>query len=136
MADKALSIARRMVDLLDGEGLQPEDIFIDPLVRPIGVDQGAGRLFLESLDKIKSSLPDVKTVAGISNVSYGLPERHLLNRALLLLAMQRGLDAAILDPLEKGMLAAATSAEALLGDDPGLKKYLAFIRKSPDGGTS
>lgn len=135
-SDRELSIARRMVDLLDKEGVRSEDIFVDPLVRPIGVDQEAGRLFLESLDKIKANLPNVRAVAGVSNVSYGLPERHLLNRTFLLLAMRQGLDAAILDPLEKGVLTTIASAEAILGRDPGLKKYLAFIRKSRDAGGS
>ncbi len=131
-SDKELSIARRMVELLTGEGIEPEDIFIDPLVRPVGVDQQAGQLFLESLDKIKSGLPGIKTVAGISNVSFGLPERHMLNRVFLLLALEKGLDAAILDPLEKGILGAIASGEALLGRDPGLARYLAFIRRSRD----
>jgi cobalamin-dependent methionine synthase I len=131
-SDKELSIALRMVELLEREGIKPEDIFLDPLVRPIGVEDEAGQLFFESLEKIKAHLPQVKTVAGISNVSFGLPERHLLNRTFLTLATERGLDAAILDPLEKGTLAAVASAEALLGRDPSLKRYLAFIRKQKD----
>jgi 5-methyltetrahydrofolate--homocysteine methyltransferase len=127
-SDKELSIARKMVDLLDKEGVKGEDIFIDPLVRPIGVDQKAGKLFLETLEKIKKNLPSVNTIAGVSNVSFGLPRRKSLNRAFLVLAIQRGLDAAILDPLDKEILAAVRSSEALLGKDLSLKKYLNFIR--------
>jgi len=125
---KELSIARKMVTLLDKEGVSHEDIFIDPLVRPIGVDQKAGELFLESLEKIKKNLSSVNTIAGVSNVSFGLPKRKLLNRAFLVLALQRGLDAAILDPLDKEILAALRTAEALLGKDPALKNYLTSIR--------
>jgi cobalamin-dependent methionine synthase I len=127
-SEKEVEIAQRMVDVLAKVGTKPEDIFIDPLVRPIGVDQDAGRLFLDSLEKIKAHLPEVKTVAGISNVSFGLPERHLLNRTFLALALERGLDAAILDPLEKGNTTAIAAAEALLGRDPSLKSYLSFVR--------
>jgi cobalamin-dependent methionine synthase I len=127
---KELSIARKMVNVLDKAGVNHKDIFIDPLVRPIGVDQKTGELFLEALEKIKKNLPSVKTIAGVSNVSFGLPRRKLLNRAFLVLAVQKGLDAAILDPLDKEILAALHSAEALLGKDPGLKNYLAFIRSS------
>jgi cobalamin-dependent methionine synthase I len=126
---KELAVARKMVDLLTSEGVDPQDIFIDPLVRPIGVDQGAAALFLESLGKIKGVLPEVKTVAGISNVSYGMP-LSLLNRTLLVLALGCGLDAAILDPLDAEIMAALRSARALLGSDPSLKSYLAFGRET------
>lgn len=127
-AEKELSIAERMVSILDKEGVSPEDIFIDPLVRPIGVDQQAVALFLNSLEKIKKSLPQVKTIAGVSNVSFGLPRRKLVNRVFLILALKCGLDAAILDPLDKDILAALSSARALLGQDPGLKDYLSSVR--------
>ena len=127
-SDKELSIAEKMVNLLEKEGVNHGDIFIDPLVRPIGIDQKAGELFFESLEKIKKNLQSVKTIAGVSNVSFGLPKRKLLNRAFLILGLQKGLDAAILDPLDREILAALHSGEALLGKDPDLKKYLAFIR--------
>jgi cobalamin-dependent methionine synthase I len=129
-SDKELSIARKMVNLLDKEGVNHKDIFIDPLVRPIGVDQKAGELFLETLERIKRNLPSVNTIAGVSNVSFGLPRRKLLNRVFLVLAVQKGLDAAILDPLDKEILAATYSSEALLGKDPSLKDYLTFIRSN------
>lgn len=127
-SDKELSIAQKMVELLDKEGVEPENIFIDPLVRPVSVDPSAADLFLESLEKIKKNLPEVKTIAGISNVSFGLPQRRLLNRTFLTLAISKGLDAAILDTLDKKIFSAIHSAQALLGKDPSLKKYLAFMR--------
>ena len=127
-SDKELSIAARMVSLLEKEGLRQEDIFLDPLVRPVGADQKAGELFLESLEKIKKNFPQVRTVAGISNISFGLPRRKLLNRTFLVLALRSGLDAAILDPLDKEIIAALSAAEAFLGKDPSLKNYLKFIR--------
>lgn len=127
-SDKELSIAQRMVELLNKEGIEPGDIFIDPLVRPVSVDQGAVNLFLESLEKIKKNLPKVKTIAGISNVSFGLPQRRLLNRTFLTLAISKGLDTAILDPLDKKIFSAIHSARAILGRDPSLRNYLAFVR--------
>jgi 5-methyltetrahydrofolate--homocysteine methyltransferase len=128
-SDREVAIALRMVDLLTREGVASDDILIDPLVRPIGVDHRAVSLFLESLAKIKRSLPHVRTVAGISNVSFGLPQRRLLNRVLLILAMGRGLDAAIVDPLDKDILAALAAGGVLLGHDPSYKGFLAFARK-------
>lgn len=127
-SDKELTIAQRMVELLVNEGVGLGDIFVDPLVRPIGVAPNAANLFLESLEKIKKNLPKIKTIAGISNVSFGLPQRKLLNRTFLILALSKGLDAAILDPLDREIISAIHSAQAFLGKDPFLKKYLNFIR--------
>ena len=128
-AEKELSIAQRMVELLEKAGLDRQDILVDPLVRPIGVDQQSANLFLESLEKIKKHIPGVRAIAGISNVSFGLPGRKLLNRSFLVLALQKGLDAAIFDPLDRGMLSALNSAQALLGHDPFVKDYLSFVRR-------
>lgn len=127
-SDQEISIADKMLTLLDKQGLNYEDIFLDPLVHPIGVDKKAAKLFLESLKKIKKNFPQAKTIAGISNVSFGLPRRKLLNRVLLVLALQKGLDAAILDPLDREILAVLSAAEVLLERDPGLKSYLASVR--------
>ncbi len=125
---KKLAIAQRMVEFLIKESVRPEDIFVDPLVQSIGVDQDAANFFLESLEIIKKKLPEIKTIAGISNISYGLPKRRVLNRAFLTLAMERGLDAAILDPLDRELISCIHSTQALLGKDPYLRKYLSFIR--------
>jgi len=126
--DTALNIARKMVELLARQGLSSEDIFVDPLVRPVAADPGAVRLFLDSLAVIKKALPEVKTIAGLSNASFGLPHRGLINRTLLALAMGRGLDAAICDPSDKDLRASLRAADALLGCDPSLKAYLRFAR--------
>jgi 5-methyltetrahydrofolate--homocysteine methyltransferase len=128
-ADIAVSRARKMAEILQSAGLQLEDIFIDPLVRPIGVDHTNGVVFLESVARIKTALPGIKTIAGVSNVSFGLPQRRLINRTLLVLAMAKGLDAAICDPLDADVQAALAASEALLGQDPSLKKYLSYIRE-------
>ncbi len=127
-ADIAVARARKLTDILTGAGLKPEDIFLDPLVRPIGVDPSSGALFLDSVAAIKRELPHVKTIAGLSNVSFGMPQRRLINRTFLALAMARGLDAAICDPLDAELQATIHAAAALLGQDPSLKNYLRFSR--------
>lgn len=124
----AVDRARKLTDVLTGAGLKPEDIFFDPLVRPIGVDPESGALFLDSVEAIKRGMPHVKTIAGLSNVSFGMPQRRLLNRTFLALAMARGLDAAICDPLDGEIQATIHAAAALLGQDPSLKSYLRYSR--------
>ncbi|MGB8952828.1 MAG: dihydropteroate synthase [Candidatus Aminicenantales bacterium] len=127
--EKSVQIAEQMVNLLQREGIRLEDLFVDPLVRPVGVEWDASPLFLESIGKIKASLPGVKTIAGISNISFGLPRRSLFNRTLLVLALQQGLDAAICDPLDAELQASLAASQALLGKDPGLKNFLTWNRK-------
>ena len=126
--DSAVAIARKMVELLVREGLTMDDIFIDPLVRPVAAEPGAARLFLDSLAALKKALPGAITVAGLSNVSFGLPLRGLINRSLLVMALERGLDAAICDPLDKDLQASLKAAEALLVRDPSMKSFLRFAR--------
>jgi cobalamin-dependent methionine synthase I len=128
--EQELSIAQKMAELMDREGIDLSDIFLDPLVRPIGVYPESGRLFLDSLTLIKENLPQVNTIAGVSNVSFGMPGRKLINRSFLTLAMGRGLDAAILDPLDKEIISAVKASRALLGHDPAMREYLEFIRSS------
>lgn len=130
---QALDFALKMADCLEKEGISPADVFLDPLVRPIGVDYRAGLLFIQSLRLIRDKLPDYRTVAGISNVSFGLPRRSLLNRTLLAMAVEAGLEAALIDPCDHEVMASLRAAEALAGKDPHLKGYLRFIRQKTPG---
>ena len=71
----------------------------------------------------------MKTIAGLSNISFGLPQRRLLNRIFLSIALLNGLDAAILDPLDGKLLHAISAAETLLDQEPSLKNYGSETRK-------
>ncbi len=124
-----VSIASRMVDLLLKEGLEIDDIFIDPLVHPVSIEPEAALFFLESLRRIKERIPEVKTIAGLSNISFGLPQRSLINRIFLSIALLNGLDAAILDPLDTKILRAISAAEALLDQEPSLQNFGRGTRK-------
>jgi 5-methyltetrahydrofolate--homocysteine methyltransferase len=125
---RAAEIAKRAKETLVREGLEAEDIFIDPLVRPIGAEPAALKTFVDSIPRLKHEVAGIRTIAGISNVSFGLPLRPALNRALIVLAVERGLDAAICDPLDEELQSLAHAALALAGRDPGLKQYLKFAR--------
>jgi len=122
-AERALAIARRLSRLLIDQGVAPQDIFVDPLLRPLATDRNAVIRFLESLRLIRQGVPGVRTVAGVSNASFGLPQRRLLNRSVLILSVQAGLEAAICDPLDPELRAALTAAEALLNRDPALDRF-------------
>lgn len=126
--EKELEIAKRILNEVLSNDIPEEDIFIDPLVRPIGVDSNAGLLFLQSLEKIKQSFPNIKTIAGISNVSFGMPNRKILNRTLFIIANYLGLDAAILDPLDSELMDFLFSIQAISGKDKHCSAYLKYIR--------
>jgi len=122
-AAQRTDIAKKIIDAVVKRGIAEEDIYFDALVRPISTEPGQAIEFLESLKSIKS-LAKVKTICGLSNISFGLPKRALINAAFLTMAVYAGLDAALIDPLDKRMLAAVKVSEALLGRDEFCLNYI------------
>jgi 5-methyltetrahydrofolate--homocysteine methyltransferase len=110
-------------------GFADEDVFFDACVMPVSTDPVAGADLLDALRELEKQWPATHRIAAVSNVSFGLPVRSLLNRSFLGLAMAAGLDAAILNPLDKGMLQALRAADALLGKDEYCREYLQGYRK-------
>jgi len=127
--EKRLAVARDLVKRLTDAGIPLDDIYIDPLTFPIGTGSDVALAMLDIIQKIMSEFPGVHTIAGISNVSHGMPARKLLNQAMTLLAMDRGLDAAIVDPMDRYLMALIASAEALLGRDEFSMNYIALARE-------
>ncbi|MGI9862277.1 dihydropteroate synthase [Moorella naiadis] len=129
-AIRRLEIARELVAKLQAEGINPENIYLDPLVHTVGTNEQAGVEFLATLEGIKEKLPGVKTICGLSNISFGLPARRLINRTFLTLAVSRGLDAAVIDPLDQELLAALAATELLLGRDRYCQRFLRRYKES------
>ncbi|MFW5866210.1 MAG: dihydropteroate synthase [Armatimonadota bacterium] len=121
--------ARRLVEALTEAGVAAEDIFIDPVVTPLSVDPEGARVANEAIRRISTELPECHTVCGVSNVSYGLPRRTLLNRVFASQAIVSGLDSAIVDPLDQGIMSSIYAAEALAGRDEWCADYLAAYRR-------
>jgi 5-methyltetrahydrofolate--homocysteine methyltransferase len=127
VADR-LKIADGLVNGLLQRNVALADIFVDPLVQPLSVNNGFGAAFLESVAEIMARFPGVHTACGLSNISYGLPERAFLNRTFMTMAIARGLDGAILNPLDGQMMAVIVAAEALAGRDNFCMRYLKAYR--------
>ncbi|MBD3292624.1 MAG: methyltetrahydrofolate cobalamin methyltransferase [Armatimonadia bacterium] len=121
--------AQRLFEALTASGSAPEDIFIDPVVTPLSVEPEGARIACDAIREIREALPDCHTVCGLSNVSYGLPRRTLLNRVFLSQAVLAGLDSAILDPLDQGIMSSLYAAEALAGRDEWCANYLGAYRR-------
>ncbi len=106
-----------------------EKVYFDPLVLPIGVDTAQGQVTLRTLEQIKARYPEAKTVVGLSNISYGLPQRPIINDAFLLMLMNAGLDSVIVNPLHSSTIGSIKLGEMLLGRDAHCKEYLKAYRK-------
>jgi len=118
-----------IVEALSRYGVPLEKVYFDPLVLPIGVDNTQGEVTLKTVEQIKVKYPGAKTVVGLSNISYGLPQRPLVNQAFLLMLMYAGLDSVIMNPLHKAIIGSIKLGQLLLGKDAHCKEYLKAYRK-------
>lgn len=123
-----LLIADRLVNHLTAKGISLSDIFIDPMLKPIGAQDTAGLEALETIRRLHELLPDCHISCGLSNLSFGLPKRRLLNRAFAVAAIVAGLDAAIADPLDKTLSGLAAAAEVIAGRDEYCIEYIGKCR--------
>jgi 5-methyltetrahydrofolate--homocysteine methyltransferase len=123
-----VATACRLVDRLTAEGLALDDIYVDGCVLPISTGPEHGRSLAEAVGQITARYPGVHSSVGLSNVSFGLPVRKLLNQTFVVLLMSRGLDAAIVDPCDRQLMANIAAAEALLGRDEYCVEYLRAFR--------
>lgn len=126
--DDRLRVAESLVTGLTAAGVAPEDIYLDPLVKPLGVNHEAGMEIIKSTQALKQKYPESHAISGLSNVSYGLPERRLLNRVFMVMSMAVGMDAFILDPLDQTLMSLAGAAKALAGQDEYCLDYIAGVR--------
>jgi cobalamin-dependent methionine synthase I len=124
-----LAACEKIITYLTGIGMSEENIYFDPLVLPISVDSSQGLVTLNTIKEIKVRYSSARTVMGLSNISYGLPNRKIINRTFLTMAAYAGLDAAILDPLDARIMGLVKTADMLTGKDPSCRKYLRAHRK-------
>ncbi|MEJ2037973.1 MAG: dihydropteroate synthase, partial [Desulfosarcinaceae bacterium] len=104
-------------------------LYFDPLVLPVSTDASQGRVTLDTLAAIKQTFPGARTTMGLSNISFGLPDRVGLNAAFLQMAVYAGLDAAIMDPTNARMMSAVRTGEALMGGDRHFRRYTRALRQ-------
>ncbi len=127
-AEERFEIARKIFDRVRAEGFPPENIYFDALIRPISTEPVQATEFLRSIPMIKK-LDNVKTICGLSNVSFGLPNRGLINSIFLSMAIQAGLDAAILDPTDRQVAMSIAASRALLCQDGYCAEYIKAYRE-------
>ena len=124
----AVGIAGNLITRLQEEGVPQEDIYVDPLIQPISSSPGKALMVLDTIREIRALFPSVSFMCGLSNISYGLPKRSLINNAFLAMCMAAGLNGAILDPGDRKMMANIKASEALLARDNYMQNYLKAYR--------
>jgi len=123
-----MKIADELVNKLLQKNVLIDNIYVDPLVQPIATKDDFGVEFINAVEKIMTTFEGIHTICGLSNISYGLPERKYLNQTFMIMALTKGLDAAIVNPLDKRMMANIIAAEALAGKDSFCGNYLKAFR--------
>ncbi len=121
--------AKRLIDTLVDAGIAAEKIFLDPVIAPLSTQPEVAGHILQAIQAVREYSPECHITAGLSNISFGLPNRKLLNRAFLTLAIGAGLDSAVMDPLDKQIMAEALAAEALAGKDEWCMNYITASRE-------
>ena len=124
-----LKIAERIVAEAKKYGIDKKDLIFDPLAMTVGADKNAAKVTLEAVKLIKEKT-NCKTSLGISNVSYGLPNREVLNAEFLSLALGVGLDLAIANPFSEKITEVVRSYNALNGYDTNFSEYLSYSKES------
>ncbi|MFW6238221.1 MAG: dihydropteroate synthase [Bacillota bacterium] len=131
--EERLTIAEKLMNRLLADGVGEDRIYLDPLVKPVSVDGSNGIQVVETVRGIKKWGSDVHITCGLSNVSYGLPARALLNRVFLMFLMSAGLDSAILNPLDKELMDLIKAARVLLNRDAYGAEFLQAVRSGEIG---
>lgn len=119
-----LAVARKIVAATDAAGIPRSDVVIDCLAMAASTDQTAPRTILEAIRLVKDELPGVRTVLGVSNISFGLPFRPLVNATFLAAAFGAGLDLAIVNPGSRRMMDVVDSWRVLSGEDEAARFYV------------
>ena len=129
-AEGRLQIAKNILDYAVAEGIDKKNIIFDPLALTVSADKNAARETLRAVELIKNEL-GCHTTLGVSNVSFGLPERDTVNSVFFSLALERGLSAAIMNPYSVDMMKSYFAYLALKGLDDNCENYISFVQNLP-----
>jgi cobalamin-dependent methionine synthase I len=128
-ADKRFEVVQTVMAAAEAAGVSHDHVYIDPLAMTISTNTQSAQIAFETMRRVRQEYPQAHLTIGLSNISFGLPARSFVNRYFLSLAIQNGLDSAILDPLDREIQAAILTTEMLLGRDPYCLSYIKASRK-------
>jgi cobalamin-dependent methionine synthase I len=121
---KKVSIARALVKKLTDDGVAMEDIYLDVMLQPIATDGDSGQSVLQTTSTIRQEYPGVHITCGLSNGSFELPCRKLLNQAFAVAMVSHGMDVLMVDPLDARMMSLLSAINTVMGHDEFCEAYL------------
>ncbi len=129
-AEDRVEIAKRIIERAEQYGIEKKDLIFDPLCLAVSAERGAAKETLKAVEMISKELGAL-TSLGVSNVSFGLPQRDIINSAFFASALERGLSAAIMNPHSADMMKIYRAYRALHDMDENFEEYIAFAENSP-----
>ena len=132
-AENRIKIADAILDKAARYGVKPEQIHIDPLLTAISANNQSMVVFTEAVRGIRKLSPKLKITAAISNLSFGMPLRQVINQHFYAVAAFLGLDSAILDPCSRELYTSRLVMDALLGKDRLCRRFTNAYRKGMTG---
>ncbi len=128
-AEERFSIAKKIIEKAAEYGIDKKDIIVDPLALTISSNQESAKITLDTIKLLKNA--GIKTSLGVSNISFGLPRRELINSAFFMSALYCGLDCAIMNPFSADMMSVYYAFRALNGIDTACADYIAYAAEIP-----
>ncbi|MPW27382.1 methyltetrahydrofolate cobalamin methyltransferase, partial [Alkalibaculum sp. M08DMB] len=128
-AEKRLEVFAGIMEKAKEYNIDPSRFHIDPLVEMLCTSEDGIKTVTDVISEIKSQYPTIHVSGAVSNISFNLPVRKLVNQGFVVLAMNAGMDSAILDPLNRDLMGMIFATEALLGEDDYCMEYIGAYRE-------
>jgi 5-methyltetrahydrofolate--homocysteine methyltransferase len=129
-ADQRVDIAGKLVETAASHGITADRLLVDPCIQPLSTSPDQAMEALSAVFRIMQWFEGIHTTCGLSNISFGLPRRALVNSTYMACLIMAGLDSAIIDPLAPGMMDAVRAGEALAGRDEYCMAYIQAMREA------
>jgi 5-methyltetrahydrofolate--homocysteine methyltransferase len=128
-AEGRLMVAGQILETAVRAGIREEDVVFDPLVLTVGADDQAARVALETVKRLRKEFPRNNITGGTSNVSFGMPDRPVINASFLSAATVLGLNLPITDPTNAHLRTTLLIADIFLGHDRYTRRFMQYLRR-------
>lgn len=128
-AEARLKVFEKIIEKASKFNISPSRLHIDPLVEMVCASEDGIKMLVDLIREIKTRYPDIHVTGAVSNVSFNLPVRRVVNQAFTVLAMNAGMDSAILDPTNRDLMGMIYATDGLLGNDEYFIEYIGAYRE-------
>jgi 5-methyltetrahydrofolate--homocysteine methyltransferase len=132
--ERRLEVFDAIMEKAAAHKIPPQRLYIDPLIEMLAASEDGIVKVTDTIKEVKKRFPAIHVTGGASNISFNLPARNYINQAFMILAMNAGMDSAIMDPMNKDMMGLIFATEALLGQDEFCLEFIGAFRSGRFGG--